>query len=265
MVQPGRGPPNATSAWLFIGSNATYLQTASAIIDFSGISATYNSTFWYISEDSYNTTWGAYLASMLLCEPVMNFSIANVRYSPLNNTLSVMPEVLDLPSVGNIDFFSATNALAQCLLDATSMQQAPLTYLGHDTAVSALSTQLFLQPINHADGKLHLLSASNISSSIGQYFSIATKAWSDGYRAPGKFSTKVVDAVKGEERLALVASVPFTIIAGVLVVLVLGFTVVQLKVRQGTPLGIGSLEQVLGSIQMGDMSLVTSPLQALRE
>ena len=140
-----------------------------------------------------------------------------------------------------------------------SFESNPIVY---GVVASTVSRQLFLQdPYYYYDHNITppVASISNISSSIQLYASSGTKAWSDGYTAPNTFSTVVLDAVKHEEKLVLMASVAFTVTVGVLVVLVFGLAIVQLGMKQGKPLGIASLDEALGGIPMGDMTLVTLP------
>lgn len=71
------------------------------------------------------------------------------------------------------------------------------------------------------------------------------KAYSDGYLGPNNFSTMVVDAMQDEQRLALVGSVPLTVISGALSVLVIGLTIVLLRTSDREPLNITTLKKVL--------------------
>lgn len=248
---------NGTSAWLFIGTNSTYPGDPGIGIDLGNTPATYNPTLW---QTDFSTTSGAPLASVLLCDPRIDLLSAMVTYSPANNTLSISCSDTVFPSVGNIDLMTARIVLSQALLDATTPGQSD----SFDWfLMSTISSQLFLDITNGSELWHPVHSASNISSSIGAYFSSATKAWSDGYQKTDLFSTVILDAVKQEERMVLVASMLFTISAGVLAIFVLGLGTAQLRMQQGTPLGIRSLEEALGGIQMGDMSLVTLPLQVL--
>jgi hypothetical protein len=251
---------NGTSAWLFAGTNTSYPKkpASSTIFDLRNIPATFNATGWPVWSN-YSSTGLAYLVSVLLCNPIMNLSSGRITFSPASNTLSVSSDTLH--SVGNIDIETAMIALAQSLLDVT-MIEGVFVSSSRSTAVSTLSAQLFLGSSNNLS--LPTRSLSDMSSSLNKYVSFATKAWSDGYRSPGIFSTITVDGVTQEEKLVLMASVSFTVAAGVLAVLVLVLTAAELRVKQGKPLGIRSLEEAFGEIQLEDMSLVTLPLRILR-
>jgi hypothetical protein len=162
----------------------------------------------------------------------------------VNNTLSIT-----LPSsdrVENISPASAALVLAQRLLCATTIDP---DY--NDPSVSIISASIFLQkPLDgyySYDKKEYVRSAANISFSIGPYISSAAKAWSDGFYSLGKFSAVSVDALQDHPRLALVGSSPFTITAGILVVVMLGLAVAFLWLSVGELLGIASIIKSLRS------------------
>jgi len=102
-------------------------------------------------------------------------------------------------------------------------------------ALSVTSTSIFLQPLErlaYPDDSYGIRSASNISSTIGQYVSSASKAWSDGYNSPGSFTRLSVDATK-EPRLALLENGPLAVTREGLTVAVLGLMAAHLLFSMG--------------------------------
>ena len=245
-----RTSSDGTSAWLFIGSNSSYVVYngngfADCPFDLGNIPASYNSTYHWILRDNNSPaeTKSGPLASLLLCDPRMNLSSTLVTFSPVTNSLSVSSEALG-SSVGNISPASAALVLAQSLLDITDIDG---TY--SEPALSFVSAKLFLKqlPVNF-DTTFEFTNVSSsleISSRIGAYVSSAAKAWSDGYWEINNRSTIAVDAVKQEPRLALAGGVSSTIIAGILAVLVLGLTAGLLGAKTAEPLGIASLKEAM--------------------
>jgi len=235
-----RTSSSGISAWLFMGTNSSF-DTGELKLDLGDVPATTNNSNWIVAE-CVSCPWVAAMASILLCDPQIRLSSTYVSFTRANNTLSISPSTP--PShVGNISPASAALVLAQSLLSATAIDKA-YKYMG----VNLMSASLFIQePLKGflLPGLYHVRSASNISSTIGPYVLSASKAWSDGFYSPGKFSTMPVHAIKEQPRLALVGSRPLAITAGSLAIIVLGLTVVQLSLPVGEPLGIGSLTKAI--------------------
>jgi hypothetical protein len=250
-----RTSSDGTSAWLFIGTNSSYvfkdgLNVIHYPLDIGNVPATYNSTHhWSILDPrqapEYEAKYKGPLATVLLCDPRMNLSSALVTLSP-SNSLSIAG-VRPSP-VGNISPGSAAFVLSQSLLKVTDVDPRL-----NDLALNLLSARLFLQqPFNSQDnyfGTAYVRSASNISSTIGAYVSSAAKAWSDGYWETDRYSTVVRDAIEQKQSLAIVGNVPLGIVAGILAVLLLALATVQLWMARAETLGIASLKEALESIR----------------
>jgi hypothetical protein len=179
----------------------------------------------------------------------MNMSSAMITFSPESRTLSVSTKALDTP-VGNISPASAALLLSRALTRVTNPDGNFVR-----PVISRGAAYIFLQQrpntseafqIGGGD-RLTLLTASEISGTIGAYVSSAAKAWADGYwGVVDRRASMEVDAIEEVQSLALVGSLPLTIAAGVLGVILLGLVVGQLRTAtgEGEPLGIGSLVRV---------------------
>jgi hypothetical protein len=186
------------------------------------------------------------LASILLCNPRMNVSSAMVTFSPESRYVSVSTETLGT-AVGNISPGAAALLLSRSLQRVTSPDG-----IDYNPLVGRAAAPIFLQ--ERLDGNylnttsVPLRPVANISASIGAYVSSAVKAWADGYVTDSKKAVTVpMDAVKEVPSLALVGSVPLTIAAGVLAVIVLGLSAGLLwamGAAPAEPLGIGSLMRI---------------------
>lgn len=214
------------------------------MLDLSGVPSTLNSTGgWITSTHACAGSCSQPLASILACNPRMSVSSALVTFSSSDRSLSVAPD--DLPyTVGNIPSQTAPIFLSQCLESSTRLSQNTMT-----SNLTDISRKLFIQGVSSPEESpatpLTVKPAFNISSDIGPYVTSAMKAYSDGYLGPNNFSTMVVDAMQDEQRLALVGSVPLTVISGALSVLVIGLTIVLLRTSDREPLNITTLKKVL--------------------
>ena len=235
-------PSGGTSAWLFIGGNS------SSLLDLSNIPSTSNSTHhWTIGSRailSGEASQGVTLASMLVCDPRMNISSSLVKFSPESNSLSIVGDALGA-SVGNISPGSAAYMLSQSLLQVTSFYNEPLG-LNPPALVGSASRAIFTEsPQIFEDdftGVMPLRSISDISANIGSYVSSASKAWSDGYwGSPNTLANVTLDGLKDTPTLALIGSIPLTVVTGVLIVIVSMLVVLELRVAISNPLGISSL------------------------
>jgi hypothetical protein len=218
-------------------------------LDLGNVSATYNDTFHWPIADSENTTPEIYrdisppLASVLLCDPKMVLSTTYVTLVTESNMLMISDETL--PSrIGNISPGSAALVLAQSLLGATMID---CNY--QSVALCMTAASIFMQePLPYvAEQVVHVRSASNISSTIGPFVASASKAWSDGLYASQNYTGISMDALKGQPKLALVASAPLTITVGVLAFIILQLAAAELWIPVGEPLGIASLKDAMKS------------------
>jgi hypothetical protein len=247
-----RASSSGISAWIFFGSNSSYPAPSGYFypLDLGNVPATYNDTFhWPILDSSSSTPPEMYrnmsppLASVLLCDPKMELSTTYVTLVTESNTLMISNETP--PSrIGNISPGSAALVLAQSLLGATTID---CDYTA--VAICITSASIFMEePLPYAAEQLvHVRSASNISSTIGPYIASASKAWSDGLYATRNFTGISIDALKGQPKLALVASAPLTLTVGVLTFIILQLAAAELWIPVGEPLGIASLKDAMKS------------------
>jgi hypothetical protein len=234
------------STWIFISTNSSFTGQYSGNgpafypLDLGDVLASYNNTpGWPVSDFISIPCSGAPLRSVLPCDPKLELSSTYVTYTMVNNSLSISLEALQ-SQVGNISLASMALVLVQSLLGATSINT---DY--NDPSLSITSASIFLQqPLDGFylfDHKEYIRSVANISLTIRPYITSGTKAWSNGFYLPRKFSTMSVNAMQDHPELALVGSIPLTITARILIPIMLGLAVVQLWLPIGEPLGIASI------------------------
>lgn len=255
-------PTDGTSAYLFLGANATF--NGSGLrwkLDMGSIPSSaiaYNASGWTISGQSSAAIPAPPLASILECSP--NFSIFTSWISidqssntiiTTNSSSSQIPAIVSnyshssLPRVNNISPASAAFLLYDCLRAAITKQDQ----YGILFALNTVASRLFLTneiTDGNANQALGVRSAHDISASLGTYYSSCAKGYADGY-LPGASApvTTQVNTTVWVARLSLVGSKVFTPLAGFLAGAILVMAAIQLRLKVRDPFDLKHVRKVV--------------------